>query len=167
MQSTSNCLPSSGSPTTSERDPLFQSAGCPSLSSHGISSLEAEDKSSKVRGLDKSVGTLLRVNSLLLKDPPSYTREIPVDEGHRFVERGEIVSKFRDMDVETIERMKEKDTRLKRNIRRFRFGVRSAKLCCRFYSFVITPWLTNSIVVIGLLSANFASTHKYSGSEDD
>jgi hypothetical protein len=132
MQSTSNCLPSSRSPTTSERDPLFQSAGCPSLSSHGISSLEAEDKSSKVRDLDKSVGT-----SLLLKDPPSYTREIPVDEDHRVVERGEIVSRVRDMDVEAIERMREKDTKLKRNIRRFRFGIRCAKLCCRFYSFVI------------------------------
>jgi len=85
----------------------------------------------------------LAVQSLLLKDPPSYTREIPVDEGHRFVERGEIVSRFRDMDVEAIQRMKEKDTRLKRNIRRFRFGVRCAKLCC-------------SVVVISLLSANFA-----------
>jgi hypothetical protein len=130
MQSTSNCLPSSRSPTTSERDPLFQSAGCPRLSSHGISSLEADDKSSKVRGLDKSVDT-----SLLLEDPPSYTREIPVDEGHQIVKQGEIVARVRDMDVEAIERMREKDTRLKRNIRRFRFGVRCAKLCCRFYSF--------------------------------
>ena len=131
MQSASNCLPSSRSPTTSERDPLFQSAGCPRLSSHGITSLGAEDKSSKVRGLDKD--TSLAVQSLLLKDPPSYTREIPVDEGHRFIERGEIVSRVRDMDVEAIQRMKEKDTKLKRNIRRFRFGVRCAKLCCRFF----------------------------------
>jgi hypothetical protein len=92
---------------------------------------------SKVCGLaiDKSVGTSLPVQSLLLKDPPSYTREIPVDEGHRFVEPGEIVSSVRDMDVEAIERMREKDTKLKRNIRRFRFAVRCAKLCCRFCSF--------------------------------
>jgi len=137
MHSTSSCLPSSRSPTTSIRYPLFQSAGCPSLSSHGTTSL-AEDKSSQIREFEPSVGTSLEAQSSLLEDPPSYTREIPEDEGHRFAERGELVSRFsRDMDVEAIERMKEKDTKLKRNIRRFRFVVRCAKLCCRFYSSAI------------------------------
>ena len=132
MQSTSCCLPSNRSPTR-EQYPLFQPAGSPKLSSHRSTSLE--DKSRQLRDLEKSGDTSLGAQSSLLKDPPSYTREIPEEEGHRLVERGEIVSRFRDMDVEAIERMKEKDTKLKRNIRRFRFIVRCAKLCCRFYSY--------------------------------
>jgi len=152
----STCLPSSRSPT-SERSPLFQPAGSPSLSSHDIYILE--DNSSQLRNLRGSSGTSSskdHCGTLLLDDPPSYTRDVSEDQTYlSIVERGEIVKSVREMDAEAIERMKEKDTRLKRNIRRFRFVVRCAHLACRCDSLVIAP-LTGSVVVISLLSANFA-----------
>ena len=63
-------------------------------------------------------------------DPPGYNADIPnIDESYRLVGRRERVS-FQRMDME-VQRLREKDSKLKRNIRRFRFFVRSAHLACR------------------------------------
>jgi hypothetical protein len=68
----------------------------------------------------------------LLGDPPSYQRVIPdvADERYQLVSRRETLS-YQEMDLEE-QQMREKDSRLKRNIRKFRFFVRCAHLACRF-----------------------------------
>jgi hypothetical protein len=66
-------------------------------------------------------------------DPTEYTRDISDDEspeGYHLVGRDQEPRSFHRMDME-IERLREKDQRMKRNIRRFRFVVRSAHLACR------------------------------------
>ena len=77
----------------------------------------------------------LKTSSSALGDPPSYQREI-TDGQEESSESYQLVSRRgntlqHDMDLE-VQRMKEKDVRLKRNIRRFRFVVRCAHLACRF-----------------------------------
>ena len=53
---------------------------------------------------------------------------------------------FSRMDME-VQRMKEKDTKLKRNIRRFRFVVRSAHLACRYIPPEQFLWVTAQILM--------------------
>lgn len=77
----------------------------------------------------------LKTSSSVLGDPPSYHREI-ADSQEESSERYQLVSSrgstfHYDMDLE-VQKMKEKDVKLKRNIRRFRFVVRCAHLACRF-----------------------------------
>jgi hypothetical protein len=69
----------------------------------------------------------------MLDTPPSYLREIP--EVDKSSEQYELVGRRWDgipgnMDLE-LEKMKARDSKLKRNIRRFRFVVRCAHLACR------------------------------------
>jgi hypothetical protein len=62
--------------------------------------------------------------------PSGIAEEEASVENYRLVGQRPPVS-FQRMDME-VQRMREKDTRLKRNIRRFRFIVRSAHLACRY-----------------------------------
>ena len=69
--------------------------------------------------------------------PTEYSREISEFEeerpdGYHLVERDQQRS-FHRMDMD-VERIKEKDQKLKRNIRRFRFVVRSLHLGCRYFA---------------------------------
>lgn len=86
----------------------------------------------KSRGGEELSG--LKTSSLPLGDPPSYQREFT--DGQDSSERYQLVGRRgntsqHNMDMEG-QKLREKDVKLKRNIRRFRFVVRCAHLACRF-----------------------------------
>lgn len=91
----------------------------------------AANNPSKSRESTRFVTRLKNIS--LQETPPSYLREIPeVDESS---EEYVLVGRRWDggpekMDSE-LEKMKERDSKLKRNIRRFRFILRCAHLACR------------------------------------
>ena len=119
------------SPPAPEKRPLVsaQTSSSPTHSPRFSSQLEFSFKS---RGGEELSG--LKTSSLPLGDPPSYQREF--NDGQDSSERYQLVGRRvntsqHDMDLEG-QKMREKDVKLKKNIRRFRFVVRSAHLACRF-----------------------------------
>ena len=97
-----------------------------------------------------------------------YERTLPdtiKEEQHqyRLVGKSEGRASASEMDMET-QKMIERDAKLKKTIRRFRFVLRSVHLACRYlpsFLFWFLSWRVQililfSIVVISLLSANFA-----------
>jgi hypothetical protein len=97
-----------------------------------------------------------------LEDPPSYQREITdvVDERYQLVSRQNNTLSYHEMDPE-VQQMVERDTKLKRNIRKFRFIVRSLHLACRYDCFSRGCFWHVSLVVVSLLAANFAGINLF------
>lgn len=120
------------SPLMFENRPLVgeQTSSSPThISARQFRSFHLSTKSQTKSREQLSVGLK---NTSILGEPPSYQREITatVDKQYQLVNRMENLSYHQKMDLET-QRMKEKDTNLKRKIRRFRFVVRSLHLACR------------------------------------
>jgi hypothetical protein len=123
---------------TAERRPLFSDQLLsppltPGSTSHIYKDDLRDDYSSETLQAASAVKSGVR-RSVAETNPPGYPGGISEEESsvenYRLVGQRPPVS-FQRMDME-VQRIKEKDSRLKRNIRRFRFVVRSAHLACRY-----------------------------------
>lgn len=117
-----------------ERSPLV-SLQTSSYPNHDTSSplSHFQDSDNRSRGHQQiSIGPKNTYTSVL-DEPPSYQREFTdfVDERYQLVNNRRENLSHSDMDLE-VQRMREKDNKLKTNIRKFRFVVRCAHLACRF-----------------------------------
>jgi hypothetical protein len=126
-----------------ERRPLF--AGTAVLSppsTPGLFSSHSQDtlRDEYLSGRPTSLGGIGKTGPL--SGDRYFETSSRLQEDHQEPERSRLVGNrpisFSRMDME-VQRLKEKDTKLKRNIRRFRFVVRSAHLACRFVSLQLVP----------------------------
>jgi hypothetical protein len=124
--------------TSAERRPLFSDQLLsppltPGTSSHLYKDDLRDEYNSETLQAASAVKSGLR-SGVAETNTPGYPSGIPEEEAsvenYRLVGQRPPVS-FQRMDME-VQRTREKDTRLKRNIRRFRFIVRSAHLACRY-----------------------------------
>jgi len=134
---TSSSTPSStplASPNTiAERRPLFVegSLSPPSAPGLGFESYERDTSREEYIGPKTPAGGESR--DKYLEDSPGFHDQ---DQERKRLVGNRQRGSFAKMDME-VQRLKEKDTKLKRNIRRFRFVVRSAHLACRYISHII------------------------------
>ena len=101
-------------------------------------------------------------SDLYLHEPTSYKSYAPeIDESYPLHNRSPTTPlQLAELNVQ---KKQERDTKLKKHIRRFRFIVRALNLGCRYLSGLITLFNNFSVVVISLLAANLACIvfHKY------
>lgn len=134
----SNTQSTTSSPPVPEKRPLVsaQTSSSPThvvVSPRFSSHLEFYSNGSKSREGGQISG--LKTSCSVFADPPSYQPEVTYGQ-EESSESYQLVGRRRntfqhDMDLE-VQRMQEKDVKLKKNIRRFRFVVRCAHLACRY-----------------------------------
>jgi len=132
--STPSSKPLSSSPVTiAERRPLFVegSLSSPSTPGLGFGSYERDTSREEYIGPKTPAGEGSR--DKYLEDSPGVQDQ---DQERKRLVGNRQRGSFAEMDME-VQRLKEKDTKLKRNIRRFRFVVRSAHLACRYISHIV------------------------------
>lgn len=145
-------------PTNAERRPLFADQLSPPLTpgtSHSYKDDLRYEYSPETLEAAASIksGLTFPIPGPISPVFPSGISEEESVGNYRYVGQRQPPRSFQRMDME-VQRMREKDSRLKRNIRRFRFVVRSAHLACRYSLYLDVS--KRSIVVISLLAANFA-----------
>jgi len=128
--STPSSTPLTSPNTIAERRPLFVegSLSPPSTPGLGFGSYERDTPREEDIGPKTLTGGESR--DKYLEDSPRFQDQ---DQERKRLVGNRQRRSFAKMDME-VQRLKEKDTKLKRNIRRFRFVVRSAHLACRYLS---------------------------------